>query len=451
MKRDTIAAIATAPGQAALAVLRLSGPAAFAITDAVFHGTAAAPRPRVQTFGRIVDAAGEAIDEVLLTRFPGPRSYTGEDVVEITCHGGRLVSRAILGRLLETGARIAEGGEFTQRAFLNGKLDLTQAEAVMDVISAQTDLALRCAQRQLQGKLGERIERLRQAIITVVAHVEAYIDFPEEDIDPETGAHLMGRIHEVIAELDELRATARQGRILREGVATVICGAPNAGKSSLLNELLGFNRAIVSDTAGTTRDTIEEVIQLEGIPFRLIDTAGLRESGDQIEQEGMARTNQSLREAELVLEICDGHEPPRLAPLDLPPGAIHLRILNKADLGIHPDWNGTEGAPLAISCRTGVGLPELREAMVERLAIAGHGQPREECSVAVNLRHLEALNATREALGLALAQLEAAHAGLPELAAADLRSALHHLAGIVGKTDVEEILDVVFGTFCIGK
>jgi tRNA modification GTPase len=372
-------------------------------------------------------------------------------VVEITCHGGRLVSRAILGRLLDAGSRVAEGGEFTQRAFLNGKLDLTQAEAVMDVISAQTDLALRCAQRQLQGRLGERIERLRQAVITVVAHVEAYIDFPEEDIDPETGEHLRDRIREVIADLDELRSTARQGRILREGVATVICGAPNVGKSSLLNELLGFDRAIVSPTAGTTRDTIEEVINLEGIPFRLIDTAGLRESGDQIEREGMARTNQSLREAEVILEICDGHEAPAFAKLEPPPGAIHLRVLNKSDLGIHPDWAGIKGESLEISCRTGAGLSEMRAALVERLAIGTQGQHREEWSVAVNLRHLEALNATRESLLSALAQLEDGQDRLPELAAADLRSALHHLAGITGRTDVEEILDVVFGSFCIGK
>ena len=449
MKRDTIAALATAPGQAALAVLRISGPKAFAIAEEVFRGPSVPPR--TQIFGRITDPSGEAIDEVLLTRFPGPRSYTGEDVVEITCHGGRLVSRAILSRLIAVGARTAEGGEFTQRAFLNGKLDLTQAEAVMDVISAQTDLALQCAQRQLEGRLGARIEALRQAIITVTAHLEAYIDFPEEDIDPETGAHLRDRIHDVISDLDGLRATARQGRILREGVATVICGAPNVGKSSLLNELLGFDRAIVSETAGTTRDTIEEVINLEGIPFRLIDTAGLRESGDRIEREGMARTSQSLRDAELVLEICDGHEAPEFAAIDLAEGTIHLRVLNKADLGIHPGWAKVQGAPLQVSCRTGAGLPELRDKMVQCLSLEAPGASRDEWNVAVNLRHLEALNATRESMLRASAQLEQTGDLLPELAAADLRSALHHLGDITGKTDVEEILDVVFGSFCIGK
>jgi len=445
--RDTIAAIATAPGQGALAVLRLSGAQAFAIAEEVFHGPEAPAR--TQVFGRITATDGAAIDEVLLSRFPGPRSYTGEDLVEISCHGGRLVSRAILDRLLEAGARAAEGGEFTQRAFLNGKLDLTQAEAVMDVISAQTDLALRCAQRQLQGRLGERIESLRQALIAVIAHVEAYIDFPDEDIDPETGEHLRTRIGAVVRDLDELRATARQGRILREGVATVICGAPNVGKSSLLNVLLGFDRAIVSEIAGTTRDTIEEVINLDGIPLRLIDTAGLRESGDHIEREGMARTGKSIEEAELILEVFDAHEAPAFSELVIPPSALHLRVLNKADLGMHPDWRGIEGPRLAISCRNGTGMPELKTAMVDGLALGGKGQSSAEWNVTINARHLQALTAAREHLEGALTQLEAD--APPELSAADLRSALHHFGEIVGKTDIEEILDVVFGTFCIGK
>ncbi len=443
--RDTIAAIATPPGQGALAVLRLSGPRAFAIADEVFRGPAAPPR--LQIFGRIVAADGSVIDEVLLTRFPGPKSFTGEDTVEITGHGGRLVSRAILDRLLQAGARAAQGGEFTQRAFLNGKLDLTQAEAIMDVISAQTDLALRCAQRQLEGRLGERVEEQRHALISVLAHVEAYIDFPEEDIDPETGEHLHSRIRSVIESLDGLRSTARQGRILREGVATVICGPPNAGKSSLLNVLLGFERAIVSETAGTTRDTIEEVINLQGIPLRLIDTAGLRETGDRIELEGMARTSKSVQAAELVLEVCDGSLPPAPVPLTVPEGALHFRVLNKADLGIDPGWDQA-GEKLAVSCRTGEGIEELKAAMAAALTRDQAGSA-EAWSVTVNARHLQALNAAREHLIEALGQLEAGSP--PELPAADLRSALHQLGEIVGKTDIEEILDVVFSRFCIGK
>lgn len=443
--RDTIAAIATPSGQGALAILRLSGPRAFALADEVFRGPSAPPR--FQTLGRVLRADGTVIDEVLLTRFPGPHSFTGEDTVEITGHGGRLVSRAILDRLLQAGARAGRPGEFTQRAFLNGKLDLTQAEAIMDVISAQTELALRCAQRQLQGDLGNRVERLRQGLISVLAHLEAWIDFPEEDIDPETGEQLNSRIHSVLGALEELRATARQGRILREGVPTVICGSPNVGKSSLLNLLLGFDRAIVSETAGTTRDTLEEIINLEGIPLRLIDTAGLRDTADQIELAGMARTGKSIQEAELILEVCDGHLPPGPTAIQAPGGAIHLRVLNKADLGIHPGWT-LDAVTLALSCLTGQGLAELKAAMIRALTQDPQGST-DDWSIHVNARHLQALNTARDHLRDALNQLRAG--APPELAAADLRSALHQLGEIVGKTDIEEILDVVFSRFCIGK
>jgi tRNA modification GTPase len=443
--RDTIAALATPAGQGGLAILRLSGPRAFPIATEVFRGPSGPPR--TQIFGRIVREDGSLIDEVLLTRFTGPKSFTGEDTVEITCHGGRLVSRAILDRLLHAGARAAQGGEFTQRAFLNGKLDLTQAEAVMDVISAQTDLALRCAQRQLQGHLGERVEHLRQALIAVLAHLEAWIDFPEEDIDPETGEQLNARILPVLSGLEQLRATARQGRILREGVATVICGSPNVGKSSLLNLLLGFERAIVSEIAGTTRDTLEEVLDLEGIPLRLIDTAGLRDSADLVELQGMARTGKSLEEAELVLEVCDGHLPPRPSAVEVPPGALHLRILNKMDLGLDPGWNQAPDI-LPLSCLTGEGLAHLKATVVARLTSDHAGSP-DAWNLAVNARHLQALNKARDHLRDALDLLAASSP--PELAAVDLRSALHQLAEIVGRTDIEEILDVVFSRFCIGK
>ncbi len=444
MKEDTIAAIATPPGQGAIAVIRLSGPDAFSILGMVFRGSDA--KPRVQTLGTIVARDGGPIDEVLVTRFPGPRSYTAEDVVEISCHGGRLVTRTILHRLLEVGARVAGAGEFTQRAFLNGKLDLTQAEAVMEVISARSDLALRCAQRQLEGRLGERIEGWRQGLIGVIAHVEAYIDFPDEDISPETGAALGNRIRTLLGDIERLRATAPQGRILREGVATVLCGAPNVGKSSLLNRLLGFDRAIVSERAGTTRDTIEEGIVLDGIPLRLIDTAGLRETGEAVEREGMARTERSIRDAELILEVFDGHAAPPAGSGVVPPeGAVHLRVLNKADLGLHPEWSAAPAPFLPVSCLTGGGVDDLKAAILAALPGNGDG----DLSVTASARHLVALTTARDHLEEALARL--GENAPPELAAADLRSTLHALAEITGKTDIEEILDVVFGTFCIGK
>ena len=291
---DTIAAISTPFGEGAIAVLRLSGPRAVEIAEAVFRGKAKpGAAARVQHFGAIHDGERK-LDDVLLTVFPAPRSYTGEDVVEIAGHGGVLVARRVLELLLRGGARSAEPGEFTQRAYLNGKMDLTQAEAVMDLISAQTDLALRAATEQLEGRLGERIRALREALLETLAHVEAFIDFPDEDIDPDTGATLQGRIDAVRADIAALLASAGQGRILREGVRTVIYGAPNVGKSSLLNLLLGYERAIVSARPGTTRDVIEEVINLRGLPLRLTDTAGVRESDDEIERAGMERTRRAV-------------------------------------------------------------------------------------------------------------------------------------------------------------
>ena len=308
---DTIAAISTPFGEGAIAVLRLSGPRAAEIAGAVFRGKKPVTElpARVQHFGAIFDGE-EKLDDVLLTVFRAPHSYTGEEVVEIACHGGVLVSRRILEALLRQGARSAEPGEFTQRAYLHHKMDLTQAEAVMDLISAQTDLALRAASEQLEGRLGERIRALREAFIELLAHVEAYIDFPDEDIDPATGEALLAKLDAMRGEIDALLATADRGKVLREGVRTVIYGAPNVGKSSLLNLLLGHERAIVSARPGTTRDVIEETINLRGLPIRLIDTAGVRESEDEIEREGMKRTHQELARADLALHVFDASQPP---------------------------------------------------------------------------------------------------------------------------------------------
>ena len=450
MNDDTIAAIATPPGQGAIAVLRISGGAAFEVANRVFQSrrTAFAEiAPRSATFGQVLSSKGEVIDDVLLTKFPAPRSYTGEDLVEISCHGGILVTETVLERIIQEGARSAEGGEFTQRAFLSGKMDLTQAEAVMDVISAQTSLALHAANEQLRGRLGQQAEELRHELIGIIAHVEAFIDFPDEDIDPEAGDQLLGRIHRALEHVNRLTATADQGRILREGVRTVIAGAPNVGKSSLLNVLLGFDRAIVNEKAGTTRDTIEEVINLHGIPLRLIDTAGVREAENEIEREGISRTETQIANAELVLEVFDGSRSIKKNPssLALEAATHHLTVLNKTDLGLHPDWANSEGIP--VSCKQAQGI----EALTERILtdLRGNGAAWGGHSVAINARHKACLMRAGEYLRAAAEKLGANES--PEFVALELRSGLEAVGEMVGKTDVEEILGEIFGTFCIGK
>lgn len=444
---DTVAAIATPFGEGAIAVIRLSGSDAFAIAaKAVGCAGSGSFAPRVVRRAQVRDRDGAVLDDVLLTAFGGPRSYTGEDVVEISCHGGILVTRRVLQRLLECGARAAEAGEFTQRAFLNGKMDLTQAEAVMDVISAQTELALKAAQHQLSGRIGEATEDLRAELLEVVAHVEAFIDFPEEDIGPETGAALDKRIERCLRNITELLDTAEQGRILREGIRTVIYGEPNVGKSSLLNVLLGYERAIVSELAGTTRDTVEEVVNIGGIPVRLIDTAGMRDSSDEIERLGVERTRRHLAEADLVLEVVDASKP-RGALMEPESRAHthHILVLNKADLPQHPDWQGAPG--VALSCTDCSGLEDLNAAIKEELSLGGTSWGQE--AVAINARHQSCLARAREGLEAGRAQL--ARGDSPEFAAVDLRLALEAIGEVAGRVETEELLGEIFGRFCIGK
>ena len=448
---DTIAAISTPLGEGAIAVLRMSGPGAVTIAGQVFRGKtrADAAAPRVQHFGAILDGERK-LDDVLLTVFRAPHSYTGEDVVEIAGHGGVLVARRILELLLKCGARSAEPGEFTQRAYLGGKMDLTQAEAVMDLITAQTDLSLRAATEQLEGRLGERIRALRERLVELLAHVEAYIDFPDEDFDPDTGDALRTKLDAVRTEIKALLATAGQGRVLREGVRTVIYGAPNVGKSSLLNLLLGYERAIVSARPGTTRDVIEEVINLRGYPLRLVDTAGLRESDDEIEREGMARTRRQVERADLTLHVFDASQPPPgqaggLTPDSLDISTKSLAVFNKTDLGEHPGWRAVEG--VRISCLKNAGLTQLEDAIIAR--ITGGEAAHRDWTVAINARHQACL---AKALGYSNAAQQALAAALsPEFVAEELRGALDAVGEVVGKADSEEILGKIFSTFCIGK
>lgn len=443
---STIAAIASPPGVGAISMIRISGHGALGIADLACGGIASSTMPRLSRRCKIRGKDGSVIDDGLLTVFIGPNSFTGEDTVEFAGHGGILVTREVLGRFLECGAVHASPGEFSQRAFLNGKLDLTQAEGIMDLISAQTRLAIRAAHSQLEGTLGKRTTAARDELLDILAHLEAWIDFPDEDIDPQTTAQLRVRIGGILETVDSLLATADQGRVLREGVRTVIFGEPNVGKSSLLNRLLGFERAIVSDIPGTTRDTIEEVINLGGIPLRLVDTAGVRQSDDAIEAQGIQRTVRQIEGADLLLEIADASRPRPERAVYPSNHATHLLVLNKSDLGEHPSWEGAE--TVRISCASGEGF----DALSEKIRTALHFTEADfgEHAIAINARHQASLALARTNLTAALDLLTEQNSD-PELAAIDLREALDALGEIPGKVDTEDLLGVIFSSFCIGK
>jgi len=443
---ETIAAISTPAGEGAIALVRISGPGAIAIAEKVFRGKEPPSRfdSHVQHLGEIVDEAAQLIDEVMMSIHRAPSSYTGEDLVEISCHGGTLVTAKVLEACLRTGARSARPGEFTERAYLNGKMDLTQAEAVIDLIRARTDLALRSATEQLEGKLGEKIRAIRDALVSLLAHFEASIDFPEEGIEPDQGEKLRARLDSIRDQVQTLLATADQGRILREGVRVVIYGATNAGKSSLLNRLLGYERVIVSDTHGTTRDTIEETVNLRGIPVRLLDTAGLRASTSDIEREGIARTERSVQQADLRLHIVDRNAP---RPTHFQRTGINgneIVVLNKSDLPEHSDWKNFKA--LRISCATEEGLNELEAEILGRI---GKQNLRPENAVAINLRHRDCLRRALEACDRVRAGMNQSLS--PEYLTVDLNDALRAVGEVVGAAGVEQILDSVFSQFCIGK
>ena len=443
---DAIAAISTPPGEGAIALVRVSGAEAIEIADKIFRGKEKASRfaSHVQHLGEIFSAENQLIDHAVVSVHRAPASYTGEDLVEISCHGGTLVSAKVLEACLRAGARAARPGEFTERAFLNGKMDLTQAEAVIDLIRARTDLALRSATEQLEGRLGDRIRKIRDELIALLAHINASIDFPEEGIAPDEGEMLRNRLDSIREEVAFLLATADQGRLLREGVRVVIYGATNAGKSSLLNRLLGYDRVIVSDTHGTTRDTIEETLNLEGVPIRLLDTAGLRVSKSELEREGIARTEKSLQLADLRLQIAD-RSAPKPAHFNGQDGnSNEIVVLNKSDLPEDSDWKNFEA--VRISCLTGEGLPQLQKEILTHIR---QQNLRPESAIAINTRHRDCLRRALESCDLARAAL--GQGVSPEYVAVDLDKALRAVGEVIGVTDVEQILDSVFSQFCIGK
>lgn len=442
---DVIAAIATAPGRGGIGVVRLSGPNLSPLA-AEFSGRE--PQARLAQFARFRDATGALIDEGLLLWFPAPHSFTGEDVIELQGHGGPVVMQMLLARCLELGARLAEPGEFTRRAFLNGKLDLAQAESVADLIEASTAAAARSAVRSLTGSFSKEVQGLCDRLIDLRMLVEATLDFPDEDVDFLIEAKAFERIEVVASELRAILDRARQGSLLRNGLHVVLVGQPNVGKSSLLNRLAGEERAIVTDIAGTTRDALRETIQIEGIPLHITDTAGLRETTDEVEKIGIARTWAEIERADVVVRLVDVRA--GLSAADaaidarLPAGVERITVFNKVDLVAREPGreDGAEGVRLYLSAKAGIGVELLR---VELLRVAGWHRHGEDVILARE-RHLIAL---RTALGHVEDALEARHA--LELMAEELRLAQEAVNEITGEFTPDDLLGVIFSRFCIGK
>ncbi len=460
---DTIVAISTPPGISGIGIVRLSGPEALAIADRVFSPADPRKRPSAQAtytllYGRVVDGE-EVVDEALLTVMRAPRTYTTQDVVEINCHGGIVPLRRTLESCLREGARLADPGEFTRRAFYFGRIDLAQAEAAADLINAQTTEAAQAAVQQLAGGLSDKVEALRTGLTSLLAHLEAQIDFGEDDIEALSAEEIAARLRSLLGHVRALLDTAEQGKLLRQGARVALVGRPNVGKSSLMNALLGEERMIVTPIPGTTRDTVAESISIHGVPVVLVDTAGLREVTDEVEQAGVDRARQALEEADLVLLVLDRSVPLTEEDETLLEGVGErtIVVVNKCDLmGAWSMGRGKETActsetpvPLGVevSALTHDGLDRLREAIAEKIGAAGL-HPTAEIIV-TNVRHQQALTRTRAALERAAAGLEAGAS--EEYLAEDLRGALEALGEIVGATSREEIIDEIFARFCVGK
>jgi tRNA modification GTPase len=448
-KSDTIAACATAPGVGAISVIRISGERALDIAATIFSGPVKSYQTHTAHYGQIKDAEGHPIDSVLLLVMKGPRSYTGEDSVEISCHGGNLITRRVLERIFEAGARPAEPGEFSSRAYLNGKLDLAQAEAVQELIASKSEIALQNAEKQLSGRLSKTIAVFQAELTQITAILEAWVDFPEEGLEFASFDALIAQLRDIAGQISRLAATFHEGKMLNTGVALCLLGAPNVGKSSLMNALLGKERAIVTDIAGTTRDLLEEDLQLSGLHFRLIDTAGIRETEEVIEQEGIRRSKLAMQEADLILLVLDASRALNgqdKALLDAVPRAKTVLVWNKIDQASPLEtieWQ----TKVHISAKERVGLDELRTA-IDKILWQKGPPTREEMTI-TKLRH-------RNALLNAQVSIEAVIVGLSsrisaEFVASDMRNALNELGTIIGTNVTEDILTSIFSQFCLGK
>jgi len=457
---DTIAAISTPLGEGGIGIVRLSGRDAIKIADKIFKGEKSVsqiPSHRV-TYGEIADPlTGEIVDEVLLTVYQSPKSYTAEDLVEISCHGGQLVVTKVLEQALKCGVRLAETGEFTLRAFMNGRIDLSQAEAVAEVIRAKTDLGLRLGLRHLKGDLSEKINSYRDRLIDLLARLEVEIDFSEEDVEPLDREKTIIELQSIQKEIRDLLSTYNEGKILREGLNVVIIGKPNVGKSSLLNALLKEDRAIVTPIPGTTRDTISEFANFKGVPVRLVDTAGYRISKDVVELEGIKRTKIEMGDADLLLIVMDTSSEINQEDLDLEKEMViskskYLIVFNKIDIAsadlIQKNKKVLkEKSMVEISALKGKGLESLKEMIVSTSSVLQKDQT--QGVLISSLRHKDALIRAEKSLNLAIDSLKKKMS--PEFVAMDVKSSLDAIGEVVGKTFTDDILNKIFSEFCIGK
>ncbi|MBC1359347.1 tRNA uridine-5-carboxymethylaminomethyl(34) synthesis GTPase MnmE [Listeria booriae] len=459
MEFDTIAAISTPPGEGAIAIIRLSGDEAIQIADRIFYAQKSLGDVESHTihYGHIVDpSTGETVEEVMATVMRAPRTFTREDVVEINAHGGIVSVNRVLQLVLRNGAKLAEPGEFTKRAFLNGRIDLSQAEAVMDLIRAKTDRAMGVALQQMDGNLSRLIRSLRREILDALAQVEVNIDYPEyDDVEEMTQRMLVEKAQLVRASVEQLLLTAQQGKILREGLATAIIGRPNVGKSSLLNQLIQEEKAIVTDIAGTTRDIIEEYVNVRGVPLRLIDTAGIRETEDIVEKIGVERSRKALQEADFILLVLNQHEPLSVedeALFEAVAGQNFVVVLNKTDLAQNIDVARVrqlagENPVVETSLVNEAGIAEL-ELAIKELFFAGEIDAGDATYVS-NARHIALLHEAIQAID---AVIEGVEAGMPvDIVQIDMTRAWDLLGEIIGESVQDELLDQLFNQFCLGK
>lgn len=451
---ETIAAIATSVGESGVSIIKISGERSKEITAKIFRAKNNADfldaAPWTINYGHIVSPEGEIIDEVLVSFFKGPKSFTAEDVVEINCHGGRVATESVLNEVYKAGARPAEPGEFTKRAFLNGRIDLSQAEAVIDIIQAKTDLSMKAALSQSGGKLSQEIRNIRDRILNLLAFIEVTVDFPEEDLEFTTGQEVSEKLAVLLDEVNHLISTSEEGKIIRDGLSIAIIGKPNVGKSSLMNALLKENRAIVTDIPGTTRDIIEEYLNIDGIPIKITDTAGIRETEDIVEKIGVDRSKSKIDEADLIVFVLDSSRPLDQEDKDI----INyikdrqiITLINKVDLEEQLILQGYElGETVQVSALNGYGINDLKNR-IKDLFFHGHVEAKDY--MVTNRRHKEALMRAHEKMSAAKTAIDF---GISlDLAAIDLNAAWTYFGEITGDTLSEDLVDKIFSDFCIGK